>query len=174
MSRLRSTPLILALCVSLVSAPALQAQNAIPAKPPADLRTTDVVLTPQGVLQGQLVDGAGGSLDGAQIALSRGSQVLYRGTTDAQGGFSVPGLTMGVYRIDGPGVTQACRVWSAEAAPPPAKPALVLVAGDPAVRGQMGMFCDPVTATALLLGVAGVTLSAITLAKVQELEDKSP
>lgn len=164
----KSIVLVLSLC--LLVTPALQAQNEMPANQRMET-VTDVALSAQGMLEGRLVDGTGKVLDGAPITVWQGQQLIGKGTTDKDGGFRMAGLASGVYRFDAPGSSVTCRVWSASVAPPSARNSLLMVGGDPAVRGQYGML-DPVTTTALLLGVAGVTLSAITLARVNDLNDK--
>jgi hypothetical protein len=130
----------------------------------------DVQLQPRGGLQGIVVDPQGAPLDGATIVIRKGERELSRTTTDRQGRFTSEGLTTGVYTMEVAGQTQSIRVWEATAAPPSARDGATFVLGDPGTRGNFG-FLDPAMATGLLLGVAGVTLAAITYSEVNGLDN---
>ncbi|MCA8996542.1 MAG: hypothetical protein KDA80_06150 [Planctomycetaceae bacterium] len=165
----QSTAFVLMLSIGLVIAPCAHAEN--PVAPVHDKASVmDVALDANGVLTGQLVDGAGQQIDNAQIAVWQADQQLGTLMTGAEGQFRIRGMKSGIYRLDCPGNSVMCRVWPEEIAPPTARNAVVMVTGDGVARGQYGCF-DPITTAALVLGIAGVTLTAITLAKVNDLED---
>ncbi len=151
----------------IVAAPALQAQE----RSTTESKAADIFLDAQGQFHGQVVDQHGTPLDGATIVVWQHQQELKRASSDKTGRFQVAGLRTGVYTLELAGNQFPVRVWNAEVAPPHAKPAATLVFGDPAVRGQLGFF-DPLNTTTLLLGIAGVTLSAISLNEIKQLDKK--
>ena len=127
----------------------------------------DMALDAAGNLQGQVVDPQGKGLDAVQVKLMQNAQELGRTTTDKAGKFQFAGTRNGLYDLDVAGQTTPVRVWSAQIAPPTAKAGVTIVQGNPAVRGQFG-FMDPMNTSILLLGVAGVTLSAISLGEIND------
>lgn len=165
----RSSPFVLTLALSLVLAPVASAETP-DGSGGARPSIVDLSLSGDSLLQGQLVDASGNAVDNAQISVWQRDQRLGAIMTGREGRFQIQGLQAGLYRLDCPGNSLMCRVWPTDIAPPTAKETVVLVTGDSVVRGQYGCF-DPVTTTSLLLGIAGVTLAAITLAKVNDIED---
>jgi hypothetical protein len=163
----RTLPVLLSL--TLLFAPVLQAEEVRRTKTASPIM--DVSLTPGGNLEGRLVNAQGRSVDGARVAVWRGDENLGHVLTDGEGAFTVRGMQSGLYRLDAPGQSVALRVWPADVAPPAARNNVTMVAGDPAVRGQFGMF-DPVNVAALALGITGVTLGALTLSQVNDNEKK--
>lgn len=164
-----TVPLVVTLSLAMLFAPVLPADEV--RRPNAVSRVMDVSLSSGGSLEGHLVNAQGQPVDGARVAVWRGEQNLGHVVTDSQGAFAVNGMQSGLYRLDAPGQSVALRVWPAEAAPPTARDHVTMVAGDPAVRGQFGMW-DPVNVTAIALGITGVTLAAITLSQVNDNEKK--
>lgn len=177
-SRLARTAALLATVGLVVPAPVLaqppatrpQAPAAAPRpSAPASRPITDVSLGEGGLLKGRMVDSQGKPLDGAVITLTQSDRRIAQATTNAQGEFAVRNLKGGVYQVATPQGTKIVRAWAPQTAPPSAKEALVLVAGDPALRGQFG-YVEPDDLFLMALGVAGVTLAAIAVAKLDDVE----
>jgi hypothetical protein len=104
--------------------------------PPAESKTdapaaaapqvSDVALQTGNVLQGQVVDSQGQPVAGAPVSLLAQQQEVAKATTAADGSFQVSGVRGGVYRVvtfQGDGTYRA---WPQGAAPPAAKPKIVL------------------------------------------------
>jgi hypothetical protein len=101
----------------------------------------DVALQPGGVLSGQVLDSDGNPCAGLAVRIVRagGGQELAAGTqTTADGRFTFSELSGGVYRVETPVGVEMCRLWAPDTAPPSAVPAVLLVAGQDAVRGNLG------------------------------------
>jgi len=96
----------------------------------------DVRLDNTGVLHGMVVDPQAKPVSGAIVALRASGQKPVIARTDSKGRFAVAGLRGGVYQLATGGGRKLLRVWSAQAAPPAAKPQAVVVAGQ-VVRGQL-------------------------------------
>jgi hypothetical protein len=87
---------------------------------------SDVALQTGNVLQGQVVDSNGQPVAGAPVCLLEKQQEVAKATTAADGSFQVSGVRGGVYRVvtfQGDGTYRA---WPQGAAPPAAKPKIVL------------------------------------------------
>lgn len=96
----------------------------------------DVALQPDGVLRGQVLDGQGQPVANGAVAVAQQGKLVTRTQTDEQGRFAVAGLRGGLYQVataQGGGVY---RVWTAEAAPPVAKNAALIVNDATVVRGM--------------------------------------
>lgn len=132
----------------------------------------DLALDAAGNLQGQVVDSQGKGLDAMPVKLMQDAQEVARTNTDKAGKFEFAGMRNGLYELDAAGKSTPVRVWSAQIAPPTAKAGVTLVQGKPAVRGQFG-FMDPMNTSILLLGVAGVTLSAISLGEINDTQKQN-
>lgn len=146
------------------AAPAAAEQNDAPAM-------RDVALAKGGAFTGRVVNEQGAPLDGVVVKTTRrGEKIAQETTTDSEGRFRFTGMKGGVYLVQTPQSEKWYRVWPAEAAPDQAVKTVVMSGTSTVVRGQFG-FLDPANTTAILLGAAGVTLSAITLAKVNDLDD---
>lgn len=131
----------------------------------------DVALTQSGTFTGRVIDETGKPLDGVVVRLARrGDEATSETTTDSEGRFRFAKLKGGVYHLQTPQSETTYRMWSADAAPAQALKTVVVSGSGPVMRAQLG-FLDPANSTAILLGVAGVTLSAITLAQVENLKD---
>jgi hypothetical protein len=116
--------------VALATTPAVEAQ-------PARAAVTDVALHADNMLAGQLLDAQGNPLAGAPVTVSQSNWTVAETKTTAEGIFAVRNLKSGVYTIDAAGSQGTYRVWTANTAPPAAKPAILMVHGD-AARGQFG------------------------------------
>lgn len=141
-------------------------------EPAAKQLAADIMLDGNGTLHGSVVDPQGKPLDGANIVISQGQQEVKRTASNKTGQFQVAGLRNGVYTLDVAGTSQRVRLWTAAVAPPQARTATTVVIGEPAMRGQIG-FLDPIDTSLLLLGVAGVTVSAISLGEIDDLKKSS-
>ncbi len=163
-------------CLSLLCPAFAQDQiTSVSTTPPvtsAESKILDVALTTDGVMQGQVLSEQGQAIDGAKVVISQKQVKLLETTTNAAGLFGVVGMKSGLYQIDSPGKSQIVRVWSHQIAPENSKQVATLVQNNATVRGQFG-YIDPINATALALGIAGVALSAVTLDKINNLEDQT-
>ena len=155
---------------SLLTSP-LMAQELLPAKssPANTMPVTDVTLSPQGSFAGQLLSKQGQAIDGARIMVSQDKTLVMETTTNKEGLFVVTGLKNGVYKINSPQQAQLIRVWNQDIAPKSAKSSVVMVQGETAMRGQFG-YIDPVTGTALGLGIAGIVIGLSAKSDVDDLE----
>lgn len=146
---------------------------------PASPVSRDVALTPSGSLTGALLTPAGQPLEGAVISLRRDQQEIARAVSNSQGAFEVSGLSSGVYELAVGQQSVQFRAWAAHIAPASALNQAVLVVGD-AARGQE--YCPPpggacmgldfITLTTLTAAIGAVVISAITLSKVNDLDNK--
>jgi hypothetical protein len=141
------------------------------------VKMKDVALTKAGTFNGRIIDDKGVAIDGVVVRLQkRGAEEFVETTTDEKGRFKFASLKGGVYDVRTPQAVQAYRMWPADAAPEQAMKVAVVTSNASVVRGQLG-FLDPANATAILLGAAAVTLSAITLSEVHDVKhdvDKIP
>lgn len=134
-------------------------------------KVKDVALTRSGTFAGRVIDNNGKPLDGVIVRLTRrGEESSAETTTDSDGRFRFAKLKGGVYQLQTPQSESTYRMWSADAAPAQALKTVVVNGTGPVMRAQLG-YLDPANTTAILLGAAGVTLSAITLAQVDNLQD---
>lgn len=88
----------------------------------------DVTLDQSGQFVGQLVDGAGAPIANGTVKIFAGTGTQSTDClTDAAGSFRSPELQGGVHVIEVAGDSHMLRVWTANAAPPTAVGALLLV-----------------------------------------------
>ena len=132
----------------------------------------DVAMNLQGTIIGRVVDSQGNALDGAAVTLIQGRKKVATTVADKHGEFVVRNLPSGVYHVFAGNGHQVIRCWAANTAPPSAKQRFVLVSGAPVVRAQGCCGLDAVTLAALGLTLASVTLTAIVLDKVDDLENE--
>ena len=132
--------------------------------------TVDLTLSAQQTIQGQLVDSNGVPQAQNPIVLISEGQIVNKTVTAANGQFSIPVAKAGVYQISDGKAETTVRVWTASAAPPAARPGLLLVTGTSTERGAL----DNSTIGALIgVGVfAGVT-AAVVAAAVDDDDDAS-
>jgi hypothetical protein len=121
---------------------------------------SDVALQTGNVLQGQVVDSKGQPVAGAPVSLLEHQQEVAKTTTATDGSFQVPGVRGGVYRVvtfQGDGTYRA---WPQQAAPPAAKPKIVLTQNsDTAPNPVLRVLTSPlaicaIVATAIAVPVA--------------------
>ncbi len=94
-------------------------------------------------MQGVVVDIHGMPRSGVEVALAQHKTRLSLAKTDLQGRFRLAGVKGGVYQLQSSGQVRFVRAWTAEAAPPAARPLALMVVGSEVVRGQMPLedFC---------------------------------
>jgi len=96
----------------------------------------DVALRQGGMLVGQVVDQQGVAKANSAVLILYGEQEVVRTTTDANGVFAVKGLRGGQYQLMTQDGVRVYRLWAPETAPPSARQAALIVAGDNVVRGN--------------------------------------
>jgi hypothetical protein len=137
--------------------PASQTQAASPQAPLAD-----VALTSDNILQGQLLDRQGSPKTATKVQLTSGAKVLSECMTDQQGAFRIPVERGGVYTLSDGEASALVRVWTHDAAPPSAKPAVLMVSDPELTRGSLGRGgLDTVIGWAAIIGVTGAIIWAI-------------
>jgi hypothetical protein len=126
----------------LIPTPMLNAARAASGDRPAEKPVpvaADVALGAGGRLVGQAVDAAGRPLAAAPVILQQADREVAATTADQQGRFAVRGLRGGTYRIAAGEAQGVYRLWAPGTAPPSARPAALVVAGDAdRVLGQAG------------------------------------
>lgn len=96
---------------------------------------SDVALRGGGLLVGQVVDQQGVAKANTPVSIQFAGKEVVSTTTDANGVFAAKGLRGGQYQILTPQGGSNCRLWAADTAPPAARPAALVVAGNEVVRG---------------------------------------
>jgi len=122
----------------------------------------DIVLSPEGRLEGVLLDRQGTAQAGLPVMLLQNGVEVAGTTTDESGRFAISGLRGGQYALATIDSVTPCRLWSATAAPPSAKPTLHVYSGD-LIRGQMFRVRNFVTSP-IFVGAAVGTAVAVPLA----------
>ncbi len=140
------------------------------AKAPQAPAVPDVALTTGGTFTGRVVDHTGKVIEGAQVSLRQGKNEVAKTVTNKEGIYSFKNMKGGVYQVTSGNTEGIFRVWAEKTAPPVAKEHALLVMGENGARGQFGAV-DPTLV--LLTGgvIAAVVLSAITLGKVNDVQD---
>jgi hypothetical protein len=98
----------------------------------------DVALAPGGLLRGQVVDAQGVPQKGTSVSLWHENQQVAQTVSDLSGQFSVTGLRGGVHQVVAGQNQGVYRLWTAQAAPPTARPGTIVVSGAPVIRAQNG------------------------------------
>lgn len=132
----------------------------------------DVVLQ-QGQFTGRVVDHQGHPLAGRKVTVFEGQKVIAESVTNERGIFSIKDLKPGQYVASSGNTAGVFRVWSESSAPPSAKGHALLVMGENGGRGQFGAI-DPALVLLTAATIAAVVISAITLDRVNEIDDKIP
>ena len=112
------------------------AQPAVPAQAVPEVH--DVALARGGLLNGQVVDSQGAAMKAVPVSVWFENHQVATTVSDENGQFSVSGLRGGVHQVSAGQGSGVYRLWTAEAAPPTAKPGKVVVPGENIVRGQNG------------------------------------
>jgi hypothetical protein len=167
-------------CWGLLCPAGLMAADKAPAKTTANKVAAvqgDIALSKGGTLIGQVVDGQGRALDGAAVSINKDGKEIARTVTSKDGNFSVTGLRGGTYELTAGQTKGVYRLWSEKVAPPAAKAQALLVSSNQTIRGQGYLGPDIVTVSTLATGITGVTLGAISLSKINDVQkqvDKIP
>ena len=96
----------------------------------------DVALSDDSALAGTVIDCRGQPIPGVPVLLLQAGKVAARTVTSADGRLRIANLPGGLYEVSAAGGSELYRVWQRTAAPPRAAAAIVIVAGDEAIRGQ--------------------------------------
>jgi hypothetical protein len=165
----------LAACGTALPAPLMaQEKPARPAaeasKPAEAAKIRDVALAEDGSFTGRVINDHGKPLDGVVVKLLRNVKEVATTNADSEGRFKFVSLKSGLYQVQTPQSQTTYRLWQADVAPAQAMKTVVVNGASPVVRGQLG-FVDPITLTALGLGIAGVTLAAVAVHKLDNLEE---
>lgn len=141
----------------------------------------DVRLQSDHRLCGRISDDTGRPLSGYTVELRQGRRVVARIITDVRGEYEVAEMSGGVYQVIVGGRTIVVRVWATGSAPPESASQLDLTVSRDVVRGQDEVIerfgldgeggLDPFELTLLASSVTSLTLSAIMLSKINDIED---
>ncbi|MFK7818257.1 MAG: hypothetical protein AB8G99_06045 [Planctomycetaceae bacterium] len=101
-------------------------------------RMLDVKLTDGGKLTGQLVDTQGNALKGATVTVRFHNQVVAVAKTNNAGRIAVTGLMGGTHQLETEHGRINARLWTAQTAPPSAKPNALIVSEKNIIRAQCG------------------------------------
>ncbi|MEX0728607.1 MAG: carboxypeptidase-like regulatory domain-containing protein [Planctomycetaceae bacterium] len=135
----------------------------------------DVALAEGGVLTGVVRDAEGNPLNGAAVAIRQGNEVIASTISDENGEFTIQDLNGGVYVVNAGQSQGVYRLWTEDTAPPSAQTMVDVVSLDEdVVRGQYPGFggLDVITLVTLGAAIAGVTLAAINLGEINDLQDQ--
>lgn len=124
-----------------------------------------------GTVRGQVLNAEGIALDGTIVSIRQGKKEVARTITDKNGKFTVKNLRSGVYQVVAGKNQSVYRFWAEDIAPPSAKNSVAMVSTNKAVRAQMLGGIDGITAITLGAAITGVTLSAVNLAKINDVQD---
>jgi hypothetical protein len=167
---------LVACCGLILPQSVLEAGTPVPKTPVSAKAPTvmDVSLAADGSIVGQLINNQGRALKDEVVSFWQGNSKIATIKVGPKGTFVVRNLKGGLYRVATKNGQALVRVWSNKTAPPSAKTKLTLVAGQQVVRGQAIMSPygpDIITLTTIALAVTGVTLGAVALNKVNNVED---
>ena len=138
------------------------------AEPNLEMKATrtvqDVELTQNGTFRGHVVDNSGNPLANCHVVVFHESTPVAKVKTDAAGRFEVSQLRSGMHHVAAGQQFAGFRLWSADTAPPSANDQVLMVAGDPAVRGALdGALFLIGTPEVLALLIGGGIAAAIAL-----------
>ena len=183
----RGAAVILATVGVVMPMPSLQAaeSNQKVRRPVASV-AADVSKLANGDFAGRIVDHTGAVAENAEVVIRQGNAEIGRTRTDKEGVFSVPNLKAGTYQVSSGTTEGLFRVWNEQTAPPAARKNALIVLGHNGARGQYsncdecppGGWCgfrsiDPTIALMTAGIVAAVVLSALTLSKVNSLDNNN-
>lgn len=144
---------------TVASVPVPSATPPSPAAPVAAV--SDVALSADGLLRGQLLSPQGRGLAGVQVTASSGNRSLGSVTTDAEGRFAIAGLNGGVVTLVAGQTQTVVRVWTPKAAPAAAKSSVLLVDGQSQALGQSWRGFKKVVTNPWV--IAGVVAAAVAI-----------
>jgi hypothetical protein len=140
------------------------------ASPVASVPISDVALSADGMVRGRVLSANGKAIDGAQVVIRQGKDVLSTKVTDKEGQFAFSGVRPGVYSISTVQGSGLYRVWPRNIAPPSARSQALLMTQEPVMRAQFGG-TSLMDWTTLGVGVAGLTVGVLSYDKINDLED---
>lgn len=120
-------------CIASTLSPILQAANAA-----SPAHGSDIALAEGGVLVGRIVDAQGSGVATVAVSIRQGDQEIVRTVSDRNGVFAARELRGGHYSLVTEQGVQQCRLWAPNTAPPGASENVVVLHGEPIVRGQFG------------------------------------
>ncbi len=129
----------------------------------------DVVLI-EGNFAGRVVDHAGTPLVDREVVVKQSGKEVARVTTNEKGVFTVKNVKPGNYIASAGKTDGNFRVWNEKTAPASAKGHALLVMGQNGERGAFGAV-DPSLLLLTAGVIAAVIIAAITLGKVNDLQD---
>ncbi len=136
--RVVKTPVVIAVCLGLVLPVSVSRGGEVRKRAGrTSVEVADVVLDARGGLHGVVVDVQGAPVSAAKVVLVQQKREVGRVQADRFGRFCLSGLRGGVYVLQSGGQARFVRAWTNKKAPPKAKRAALIVAGDGVVRGQM-------------------------------------
>lgn len=162
----------LLLCFALLAQSTVMAESATSL---AKAKVPDVVLQPNGTLQGRVIVQDGAGAISIPVAIQGNNGAVTKVMTDKNGRFMATGLPGGVYQLTAHGTETVVRAWTPKTAPPNVVNDVSIDAGEGVVRGQLGPFdtclpCPPSLPRLpqirkpVLLGAAVLTAIALPLA----------
>lgn len=116
-----------------------------------------------GRLTGRVTDAEGIPVAEAFVVAIQNQKAVSRATTDEDGAFSLSGIRGGLCHVVAGNVVQVCRCWTHDAAPPAAKPRLLIASDTAVVRGQRPL-SERIFARPILLGLVLAAAIAIPIA----------
>ncbi len=128
---------------------------------PVAATASDVALSPEGTLRGQVMSPQGHGLPGVHVTVSSGTRDLGSTVTAADGRFEIRGLKGGVLTLTAETTRMTLRAWTATAAPPAARSNVLLVAGQSQTLGQSWRGFKKVATNPWV--IAGVVAAAVAI-----------
>jgi len=130
-----------------------------PAKPAAQTASImDVALAQSGSLRGQVVNAQGAPVSRMNVLVQSSGREVATTLTNERGEFAVNNLRGGNYTIAAGDSAGVYRVWTANAAPPSAKPGVLLISGRQVTVGQNAGFTG--RTGLMVLGTAAAIVTA--------------
>lgn len=182
----RGAAVILATLGVVMPMPSLQAADSNQKVRPVASVAADVSKLADGQFAGRVIDHTGAVVEDAVVVIRQAGTEVGRAKTDKEGMFTVPNLKAGTYQVSSGTTEGLFRVWNEQAAPPTARKNALIVLGHNGARGQYancdecppGGWCgfrsiDPTIALMTAGIVAAVVLSALTLSKVNSLNNNN-
>ena len=126
-------------CLGILCGPTVtsgQSPASMPSSSSARTAIRDVALDQKQTLRGEVRNVDGQVQPAMDLVLWRESGAVRRTRTDRSGRFAFHQLKGGTYTILTPTSSTTCRVWTAEVAPPQARPAILVLSGVRSHRGQ--------------------------------------
>ncbi len=135
---------------------------------------TDVELSDDGVLLGQVVDPQGVAVVNVPVSIVQQNREIAAAVTGNQGYFAIGGLGGGVYQIVAAGGHRIYRLWTPGTAPPLSEQGALVVAGAETVRGQLGCCGAPCFWLSNPWVIAGVTATAVAVPVIMHNTNDTP